>query len=81
MSFLFFLDSTTSPSEVSQGLDEFWFLTNPEHFNCFCHPKDERWQLLKKPWTDKEFLKGAKFAQVCICVKACITQYPHGLYV
>ncbi|XP_070176579.1 uncharacterized protein [Littorina saxatilis] len=56
-------EKEVSRKEVRQDLDEFWFLTDPEDFNAFCHASDRHWQLLQQPWTDQEFLGTPRYAE------------------
>lgn len=49
--------------EVKQEVDEFYFLTDAEDFNSFCHAKDSRWQLLNSPWSYDDFLNSPRFAE------------------
>ncbi|XP_050400960.2 lim and transglutaminase domain protein ltd-1 [Patella vulgata] len=40
------------------GIDEFYFLTDPDEFCYFCLPNEEmkRWQLMENPWTYQKFV-------------------------
>lgn len=46
---------TASESDPKSDFDEFYFLTDPEVMNCFCHPEDDEKQLLTVPWTHEKF--------------------------
>ena len=37
-------------------LNEYYFLTDPDHFIYEAYPSDSKWQLLTKPWTLEKFL-------------------------
>lgn len=41
--------------EVQGRVEEFWFLTDPEEMNFFCHPDDPDKQLLEMAWSMKDF--------------------------
>ena len=36
-------------------MNEFFFLTDPDHFIATHFPEEEKWQLLQKPYTEKQF--------------------------
>ncbi|KAK7488416.1 hypothetical protein BaRGS_00020390, partial [Batillaria attramentaria] len=57
------LPRAESKKEVLQDMDEFWFLTDPEDFNCFCFARERRWQLMPEPWTAEVYHGMPKFAQ------------------
>ncbi|XP_025111814.1 uncharacterized protein LOC112574770 isoform X2 [Pomacea canaliculata] len=45
------------------SFDEFYFLTDPEVMNYFCHPYDEDKQLVTEPWTEEEFFDSPFFSK------------------
>ena len=53
---------------MQEELDEFWFLTDPNDFNAFCHAAQPHWQLLEQPWSDEDFLTTPRYAEVSMAV-------------
>lgn len=48
-------DFEVEENQVSSEVNEFFFLTDPQKFIVKCFPDSEKWQLLKKPITKKEY--------------------------
>ncbi|KAL5003925.1 hypothetical protein ScPMuIL_017381 [Solemya velum] len=48
-------DFSLKENSLSSEVNEFFFLTDPEKFIIKCFPDSEKWQLLKKPLTKKEY--------------------------
>ena len=48
-------DLSDSKQTVSKGINDFFFLTDPDKFITKCFPDDPTWQLLPKPLTKAEY--------------------------
>ncbi|XP_069137733.1 hillarin-like isoform X1 [Argopecten irradians] len=70
---------------VHSMVNEFFFLTDPDQFITKCFPNDERWQLLKTPFT-KEAFESTPFLQPSFYElglkltshKKCVVHSQHG---
>ncbi|CAG5136097.1 unnamed protein product, partial [Candidula unifasciata] len=45
------------------SIEEFYWLTDPDAFICFCKSNNDEWQLLGLPWTEKKFLNNPHFTE------------------
>ncbi|KAL3865454.1 hypothetical protein ACJMK2_042842 [Sinanodonta woodiana] len=54
-------------------LNEYYFLTNPKDFIFNCFPNEERWQLIKPPWTIQKFAEVPYCSQTYFENKVMIT--------
>lgn len=60
---MYYFSLRPPPGTHRSSIEEFYWLTDPDAFICFCKSDADQWQLLKLPWNEKQFLNKPYFTE------------------